>query len=362
MYARAALFFPDETGRRTLSGDLLVEAARRIKRGDGPLDLILVTDDAALALLSRLPTGFVMAGVVAEKDDDRSNNPQIAVVVGVVGLQNAIHENDLLIVDSEKSRVLVEPDAEEFVRLQTERHRARLLLGAAHTPARTQAGRMVSVWASVRNARDVPDAISGGADGVVLEEGGDLLRDFLSPPPDDDNPFPDPDDAPPSLLTIVEAIGGGAVGLRLPFDVLDPMLLLSLAGVSQLCWGIAPSELPLPLPELRDQMTELLKETEAEGRAPGAVPPFAAVLETEQSAAEASEALSPFNEAWMPPDVLETLTLGDVYGLPPVRVFLSDGDGDLAPLPDAVALGVTGVVVLPAQVAEAKDIIRQQPN
>ena len=369
VYARAALFFPDETGRRTLSDDLLIEAARRFKRGDGPLDLVLVTDDAALALVSRLPTGFILAGIVAEKnyDGEDKNNAKIAVVAGVPGLQNAVHADDLLIVDGEKSRVLVEPEAEEFVRLQTERHRARLLLGAAHTSAQTLAGRSVSVWAAVQNARDVEGAISGGADGIVIQAGGDLLDETLSPPPDDDNPFPDPDDAPVSLLHVVEAVGGGAVGLLVPFGILEPPLILGLAGVCELRWAVSPGDLPLSLPEVREEMADLLKELDAEGRAQGAVPQFAALPQFVETAGEgdaANENLAAFDEVWLTPNLLETLSLGDIYALPPVRVLLSDlGDaGALDLLPDAVALGASGVVVAPALVEQAKDLIRQQPN
>ena len=131
-------------------------------------------------------------------------------------LQKSVAENDLLIVDAHKARVLVEPDAEEFVRLQAERHRARVLLGAAHTPAQTQAGRAVPVWASVRSARELSDALAWGADGIVVEAGGDLTGEIAyaaSFEPDENDPFPDVPETM-SLLSVVEAVGGGAVGLN----------------------------------------------------------------------------------------------------------------------------------------------------
>ena len=68
VYARAAHFFPDETGRHTLSDDLLIEISRRLKRGDGPLDIVLLTDDAQRALVSRLPMGLALVGIVAERE------------------------------------------------------------------------------------------------------------------------------------------------------------------------------------------------------------------------------------------------------------------------------------------------------
>ncbi len=368
VYARAAHFFPDETGRHTLSDDLLVEIARRLKRGDGPLDIVLLTDDAQRALVSRLPMGLALAAVVAEREGWSDNAPAgtnspIAVVSGVPNLQKSVAENDLLIVDAHKARVLVEPDAEEFVRLQAERHRARVLLGAAHTPAQTQAGRAVPVWASVRSARDVSDALAWGADGIVVEAGGDLTGEIAyaaSFEPDENNPFPDVPETM-SLLSVVEAVGGGAVGLLLPFENLDPALVLSLASVSELRWAISPDDLPLPLPDLKAELAAL-KNEESETDIPqmtGAALPLFAALTNTIVGETAQNDLSAFDELWVAPGALDDATLGDVYALPPVRVLIGDA---LDMLPDALALGARGVVVAPQLIGVTKDMIRQQPN
>jgi hypothetical protein len=344
VYARAALLH-DDGGRPTLDGDLLSLTFKRLKRGEGDLDIVLVTQDPAQALLLHLPSGLALAGVVAERELAPSVLPdgsRVAVVSGVTGAREQIAEGDLIIVDAERGQVIVEPEAGEFVRLQAERgHRPRVLLGAAHVPAQTQGGRIVPVWAEVRTRAEAEAAVESGADGLVVVPGGDLL-------PGDEE---DPDAVLPRLLAVAEAVGGGDLVLAASPDLLDPLDVVRLAPRARLRWALDPDALPLPLSDLRAELAALAAE-ETDSLRAAAVPPLAA----ERTTLVPAEDLSGWDEVLLPAGVVADLSLTDTFSLPPLRARMGT---DLDLLPGAVAVAV-GLIVPAAEVESAKEMVRAQ--
>ena len=352
--ARAALLSDDGSGRATLSETLLTDAARLQKRGEDPLQIVLVSADAAYALLLRLPAGLSLAGVIAEWPMAGGDSTPLPVVSGLENARESIPEGEFVLLDAERGRVVVAPDAVDIARLQeTQRRRAIVLLGAAHYPARTLSGQTIAVWARVYDAADVDEAMAQGADGILIDGPGDLLPEAAT----------DPERTLTRLLAAVDRIGGGDVGLLASPDVVDPGTVVSLAARCRLRWILPPDDLPLTLPELREELKALTREEQDERRS-AALPQIAALLGAVPALDEPDEELFAFDEAVLFPfsDAdIDALTLSTVYNLPRLRVYLSGNPGadDPVPaLPAAAAAGAYGLIVPPSVVAAAKDQIR----
>jgi phosphohistidine swiveling domain-containing protein len=241
--ARAAVL-DAENDRPVLSADLLADAARHARRpADGPLEVVLIARRVEEARYVRLP-GLAIVGVVSEDAaDDGASGPPLdlpfPVVWGVPGALADIPDGELVILDAVRARVVVAPDAIAVARAQAPAERPRLLLGAAHTPAVTRAGRVVPVWAAVTTNAELSAALEAGADGLLLTGDGALL-----PAMPTSGPTP-----PPGLLAAAEAVGGGAVACQtVPWDLVDPLALVGLAARCDLRWLVSPADLPLPRP------------------------------------------------------------------------------------------------------------------
>ncbi len=360
VFARAAKLTQDpKTGRSTLSADLLAVAVRQAKREE-PVEIVLVTADAHHSLLMPLPEGLILAGVVAEwETDPRFTLPtDLTVVAGVGGARDAVPEGEWLIVDPVRLRVTVAPDAGAIHRLQ-HRQRPRYRLGYAHETARTLTGTEVPVWARVFTHDDLREAAENGADGFVIDGPGDFLPW--------DVPEHEPDGAAfTRLLPVADAAGGGDVALLASFDAVDAPSLVRFAALCHLRLLFTPETLPLSLPELRAELSEVA-DAEMDGGRLAATPRFAALL----SSAPRADALTDpdewrgFDEAmFFPFDTAEVagLTLPDVLTVPPMWVFVSPGsDDELAEaISAAVFAGLRGVVVPPASVPAAKEFIAQE--
>ncbi len=345
VYARAAQV-AIENGRPTLDPTLLVTAANYLRRGDGTLDVVLVVEDAGMGLWMPLPSSLNLVGVVAERELSGDPGTTLPIISGVTGALTMIQEGNLLILDPERDCVLVEPEAGEFVRLQ-EAHflKRRVLLGGGHVPAHTQGGRVVEVWAGVRDFADVESALLKGADGILVDGSGDIL------PEEADT---DPEAARARVLRLADAIGGGDVCIMAAFDAIDLMDMTVLAARSTLRWSWMPSALPVPLEAFQAELEAVADEVREEGER-AAVPTLSAALFHLDEFPQ--ENPPPFDEVLLTYAHSEELTPGAAFSLPPLRVLLSD---DLSLLPEAVAAGAIGVIVTPALVEVAKDMIREQ--
>lgn len=354
VYARAAILQEDATGRPTLDGDLLAQAFQRFKRGQETLDVILVTDDPMKALLLRLPPSLALAGVVAEADFPAENispaspgSRPVSLVAGVTGALETIPEGCLLIVDPDRGRVVIEPEAEEFVRLQAERgHRPRFMLGEAHLPAQTLGGRTISVWAQVRDEQEIEAAVQGGADGLVIAPGGDILPETFADDVDSDDTA-----LLARLIAAADRIGGGEMTLAAPPDLLDPLLVVKLAPRVQLRWAISPEALPIPLAELRQEMESLVAD-ETEALRPATVP----LLVADLTSRAAFDPLEGWAEIILPANEVASLSLVDSFDLPPIRARFDNGLNDFT----ETAAVATALIVSPGLSAEAKENVRAQ--
>ncbi len=260
--ARAALL-QGGSGHLTLAADVVAEAARRARRRDA-LDVIVVARDAAEALYLRLP-GLAVVGVVAEEDAPYPLPGGVSAVTGAHGALFAVPEGEWVIVDPLRGRALIAPDAAAIARTQAGSERPRVLLGAAHLPARTQKGVEVAVWAVARCDDDLERAMAQGADGVLVPS------DFLGEPPDIS------ETQERRLLRAADAVGGGPVGLYAPPGPLDPLAVVRLAACCQALWFLRPDALSLEIAALREELAALVAEEQDADR-PARMPRLAAIL------------------------------------------------------------------------------------
>lgn len=345
----------DTSGRFTLSDSVLALAARRFRRGEGPLDTVLIAADASHALLLRLPPAFTLVGVVAEKSLDFVPPTEgVALVSGVDEALTAIQDSDWVIVDPARCRVTINPQAEEIARLQNARHRRpSILLGASHTPARTLEGRTVAVWARVTDMADLEAAVAGGADGILIEENTDLLS--LSAPDDEDI-----DDVMlKRLLAAADAMGAGEVCIAAGMGTVHPRTIVILAANCRLSWAVPPDSLPFSVSEMYRELNCLIDAEEDEGLA-AFLPRLAAIVSRAPEISGADDlSLLDYDEAlW----VGETLPDSAGFLPPVVRVVLPPRSAETSALSDALAMGALGVIVLPGEIEATKDQIRQSEN
>lgn len=345
VYARATLL-GDDDGRPTLDADLLAFAVRSIRHGDGAQDIIVITVDAAPALLMPLPEGLTLAGVVAEQEATLSS-PRLPVVAGVVDARKQIGEGSLIVLDASRGRVLVEPTAQEIARLQSEPQRARFRLGAANVPAQTQSGRTVAVWAMISTLVEVEEAIQVGADGLLVQFGGDLLPESGG----------SDDEILTRLLSVAEAFGGGDIALDtgdVGIGNYDPSLLCRLASSCRLRWVLHPESLPLSVRDLRDELNEIVQAERNEDH--NADIPRLMAAHPILFGDDATPDRFDYTEVLVTPDALRSLTFLDTVELPSLYVLLPF---DLEDLPAALANGITGAIVPLPLIAEAKDAVRE---
>ncbi|MFM7320968.1 MAG: hypothetical protein ACKO5K_05520 [Armatimonadota bacterium] len=156
-------------GRPTLTEETLGWLEERVRREEGPIQLILVVDSVEPALWMPLPFDAVLAGIVAERSfaAPPGDVVPVPVVCAVEEARASIGEGTLLLVDPHRACVCVEPSAEEVLAVERRRRR-RVLLGPAHTPATTRTGVTIPVWGSVSTAAERDEAVRGGADGLFI--------------------------------------------------------------------------------------------------------------------------------------------------------------------------------------------------
>lgn len=345
VYARATLL-GDDDGRPTLDPDLLTYAARIVRYGEETQEIIVVAPDAATALVMPMPEGLTLGGVIAE--EPVTARARIPVVTGVVDARKQIGEGSLIVLDSRRGRVLVDPTAEEIARLQNERQRARFRLGGENVPAQTQSGRTIAVWAMVSTQGDVTEALHVGADGILITAGGDLLPESSS----------DEGDILAGLLKAAEAFGNGDIALDAGgegFGALDPVLVCRLAPHCRLRWLLHPDSLPLPVRDLRQELQTIINAERRDDRI--ADIPLLMAAHPILSGESATPDRSDYSEILIAPDALSGLDFLEMVELPPLYTLLPF---DLEDLPAAIQNGITGAIVPLALVAEAKDLIREQ--
>jgi len=169
-----------QNGRPTLDDATLAWLADRSRREEGIIQLVLVVSEASLALWMPMPFDAVLGAVVSEGPLS-SGLPDafpIPVVCDVPEARSLISDGMLVLVDSHRNRVCVEPSAEELLAVQSPSKR-RWLVGSAHAPAVTRSGLEVPVIGLVDGLDAVREAVRLGADGVLFREcaSRDVLRE-----------------------------------------------------------------------------------------------------------------------------------------------------------------------------------------
>jgi hypothetical protein len=314
-------------GRATFSEEVLTLLARRRKREDTALETILITEEVADALFLRLPEGMQLVGIVAQKHwVGDSGGLDFPVISDVAEAISRIPENYLILLHPKRNQVLVEPSAEEMAAFQKEYQKPRVLLGSLHTPAMTQSGQIVDVWAQVRTLEEADIALENGADGIYIE-------DFSEIAPFESNPLE-------PLLTLAALVGGGDLAVGGPLEVEEA---LTLAVHCRLTWVLPEGA---PVAEAIAYLNESIVEREAENE-PITMPRLALWL-VESGHEDAGDETFLHGETPLPSS----------WGLPPLRVFITSDEFRQERLADAVAIGAVGVIVAPSEILAVKDAIR----
>jgi phosphotransferase system enzyme I (PtsI) len=201
---------------RRLAGGKPASAAVR-KPPDGER-LVLVARDLAPADMLHLKSreDVVLGGFVTELGGPTSHTAILArslglpAVLGVAGAREKVAEGDLVVLDAEAGRVVVNPDAAEL-----EVFRARLRADAEHRVelrrlkskiARTKDGIAIELCANIEAPEDAREALEAGADGIGL-----YRTEFLFMNRDD---LPDEDEQFEAYAKVARVMKGKAVVIR----------------------------------------------------------------------------------------------------------------------------------------------------
>lgn len=182
---------------------------------DIPDDAVLVAHDLSPADLSMLEgdkfKGIVLAtGGVTSHASILAKSFEIPTVVAVEGLMEAVHQDDLLIVDGNAGIVHVNPRPEvirEYNRLEREYAELNRELGELkNLPAETLDGHRVALYANIGLLSDVAFAQLHGAQGIGLYR---TEIPFLS-----HRDFPSEEEQYSLYTRVVEAMSGKPVTIR----------------------------------------------------------------------------------------------------------------------------------------------------
>jgi phosphotransferase system enzyme I (PtsP) len=182
---------------------------------DIPDDAVLVAHDLSPADLSMLEgdkfKGIVLAtGGVTSHASILAKSFEIPAVVAVEGLMDAVHQDDLLIVDGNAGNVHVNPKSEvirEYNRLERDYAELNRELGELkNLPAETLDGHRVSLYANIGLLSDVAFAQLHGAQGIGLYR---TEIAFLS-----HRDFPGEDEQYSLYTRVVEGMSGKPVTIR----------------------------------------------------------------------------------------------------------------------------------------------------
>lgn len=309
-----------EGGRPRLDPALLEQVWKRRMAGLEPLDVVLITDDAALALLTPLPIGANLVGIVAELPLHTAALPaEVRIVSGVGQAQGKVEDGTLIVLEPEVGRALLDPSAKELARLQKST-KPRLRLDGDSVPAVTLSGREVQVWAEALSIDDAEEAMAEGADGLLYTGLLDLT----------------------TAKHLATLVGGGDLTLQSGSDALESEDWLRLALLANLRVCLPEDDDPDFVRSDWDEALERLTE----GGERGALPRLSTRLLDPPETTEGWDELL-LDTLWVPDDLLTC---------PPLYFCVN---GDFTDLEAAIAAGVYGVCVAPAEVTTTKDAIRE---
>ena len=172
----------EDFGVPSLSPERLRRLGERLRsfgmENPEPEQIILIADRIPPGFwLSPLP-GLEIIGLAAGTGQSLSPAPDRPVVVGLgEALMRAVEEEDIIIVDGDRGRVYVSPDAQTVARYQAPFTLARrFFLEGDHLPARTASdNRVIAVFCAASTLAEAEAAMKSGADGLVVGSDNDFL-------------------------------------------------------------------------------------------------------------------------------------------------------------------------------------------
>ena len=300
-------------------------------------------------------------GLAAQSPAPLLPPPALPAVLGVGEmLLRVAEEDDIVIIDGDRGRVYIAPDAGTVARYQAPLTISRrFFLEGAHLPARTASdNRVVTVLCAAWSLAQAEDAMAQGADGLVVPAGNSFLgTDTLAQTAGEQAQV---------LADLARIIGGQPLYLDISHDNLALTALVR--GAARL-----PLHLVLRVPSEREELRERLDGIEAALEDDDTL--FGRVqLELGFSAASPQEAGAEDDL----PETLDgwagTFLVGSLLEASWERLLLAAGQarragkpatvrigGDWWPqvLGDAVGMGFSQLIVPPAAVADIKDAVRE---
>ena len=133
------------------------------------LDIVLIVDRIDIGLWMPLPMESTLVGIVTTQGFPKDmENPLDIPSVHVETLPaEAIEDAMLVLVDPLRNRVLVEPTAEELVRIQLNSS-VRYAISSEDIPVQTRGGVPIAIYAQIETEADVILAHAAGAEGLVI--------------------------------------------------------------------------------------------------------------------------------------------------------------------------------------------------
>ena len=172
----------DDFGVPSLSPERLRRLGERLRsfgmENPEPEQIILIADRVPPGYwLSPLP-GLQIVGLAAQTSAPLSPAPDRPVVLGIgEALLRAVQEDDIVIVDGDRGRVYISPDAATVARYQAPLTLSRrFFLEGDHLPARTASdNRIITVLCAASTLAFAEAAMTHGADGLIVPEVNDFL-------------------------------------------------------------------------------------------------------------------------------------------------------------------------------------------
>lgn len=201
---------------RRLAGGRPAGAAVR-KSSDGER-LILIAHDLAPADMLHLKRreDVLLGGFVTELGGPTSHTAILArslglpAVVGAGHAREKVAEGDLVVVDAEAGRVVINPDSADLAlyreRLRADAEHRSALRKLRNRIARTKDGTPIELYANIEAPEDAREALEAGADGVGL-----FRTEFLFMNRDD---LPDEDEQYEAYAKVARAMKGRPVVIR----------------------------------------------------------------------------------------------------------------------------------------------------
>ena len=348
----------DDFGVPSLSPERLRRLGERLRsfgmENPEPEQIILIADRVPPGYwLSPLP-GLQIVGLAAQTSAPLSPAPDRPVVLGIgEALLRAVQEDDIVIVDGDRGRVYISPDAATVARYQAPLTLSRrFFLEGDHLPARTASdNRIITVLCAASTLAFAEAAMTHGADGLVVPEANDFLGGLhLAQTAGEQAQI---------LGDLADIIGGQPLYLDVPPERLA---LAALArGASRL-----PLHLVLRDPAERAELQERLEEIEAALEEDDAL--FGRMRIEAGIAAggdDLPETLDGYSGSFVTGTLLEAswerllLASGQARAAnKPITIALN-GDWWPQVLGDALGMGFGQIIVPILAVADVKDAIRE---